>query len=295
MLLRMKINPRRKYHCEYAALLFGYVQDSFTAGTLDFIAFEIGWDFEFQPAQAGQEGELIYLSHNVVDLAHLGFAAFFLFGFFAGLAHRDVFFGEGGDGYDRFGFCYGTKGVGVVFEGGAMGHIAQNSYSFRNGRVGAGQVGELSLAFFLERICNVHWGRNFIGTGQLRRRVIGDFFQGAGEALGVACQTCGAGVGQILTFSGECKIQQVRHYWGENRSNDCDDEHNKLGLASSFAAGRGPSAASAHRAVEHTSQEHLGEQDDGAKHYSGQRYEENVTVQDVTHLVCDDALELISV
>ena len=228
--------PANKYRGEYTALFFGYVQSAFTAWAIDFVVFEIGWYFEFQPAEAGQEDELIDPSHDVVDLTHLGFAAFFLFGFFAGLADRDVFFGESGDGDDRFGFCYGTKGVGVVFEGGAVGHIAQDSYPFGNGRVGAGQVGELSLAFFLEGICNVHWGCDFICTGQLGGRVICDFFEGSGEAFGVTSQAGSAGIGEILPSSGKCKIKQLSHYWCEDGRDYGDYQHNDSGLAATFTA-----------------------------------------------------------
>ena len=139
MLLHLTINPRCKSLGRLSTLLFGYVQSAFAAGAVDFVGFIVGWDFQFQPAQAGQENELVDPSHNVVDLAHLGLTAFFLFGFFAGLAHRDVFFGKGGDGDDRFGMCYGAKRVGIVFERSPVGHIAQDSYPFRNGRMGAGQ------------------------------------------------------------------------------------------------------------------------------------------------------------
>ncbi len=134
------------------ALFFGYVQSSFTARAVDFVGFIVGWDFQFQTAQAGQEDKLVDPSHDVTDLAHLGFEAFFLFGFFAGLADRDFFFGKSGHGYDRFCMRHGAIRIRVVFKRDPVGQIAQDSYSFGNGRVGAGQVGKLLLAFFLEGI-----------------------------------------------------------------------------------------------------------------------------------------------
>ena len=123
------------------ALFFGYVQGAFAAWTGYCFAFIVWWDFEFQPAQAGQEDELVYPSHNIAYLAHLSFKAFFLFSFYAGFSQGDVLFGQSGRGDYRFGFCYGAERFRVVFERCAVSHVAQNFYPFRNRRVGAGKVG----------------------------------------------------------------------------------------------------------------------------------------------------------
>jgi hypothetical protein len=78
---------------------------------LDFVGFEIGWDFQLQAAQAGQENELVDLSHNIADLPHLGFAALFRFGFCTGLAQGDILFGQSGRGDDCFAVRYLTVRV----------------------------------------------------------------------------------------------------------------------------------------------------------------------------------------
>ncbi len=295
MLLRLTINHLCKSHSRYTALLFGYVQSSFTARTVDFVGFVVGWDFQFKAAKAGQEDKLVDPPHNVVHLAHLGFASFLLFGFFAGLADRYFFFGKSGYWNDRFGFRYGAKRIRVVFERRPVGHIPQNSNPFRNGRMCAGQVGKLPLAFFLEWIGDIHRGRNFIGTGKLGRRIVGDFFQRACKPLRIAGQAGGTCIGQILTSSRKCEIKQLCHYWSQNCRDYGYDQHNDSGLAASFTAGRGPSAASAHRTVEHPAKKDVRQKYDRAEHYPGQRYKENVTVEDMAYLVCDDALQFISV
>ena len=294
ILLRLIINHVSKSPGRFSALLLGYFQRAFTARAGYCFVLVVGWDFQFQTAKTGQKDELIDPSHNVVDLAHLGFEACLLFGFCAGLADRDFFFGKSGNGNDRFCVCNGAKRVRVVFERCPVGHIAQNSYPFANWRMCTGQVGKLPLPFFLEWIGYIHRGRNFIRTGKLWRRIVGDFFQRAGEPLGIAGQAGGACVGKIFTSSRKCEIKQLGHYWSQNCRDYGYYQHNDSGLPASLTAGRGPSA-SAHRAIEHAPQEYLRQQNDRAEHYPGQRDEEDIAVQDMAYLVCDDTLQLIAV
>ena len=79
------------------------IEDPVTAGTLNAVAFEVRGDFELQPAEAGQKYELIDPSHNVADLPHLLFEAFFLRLFRTGLAQGNIFlFAQSGNGNDGF-------------------------------------------------------------------------------------------------------------------------------------------------------------------------------------------------
>ena len=107
-----------------AALLFGQVEDPFASRALDLVAFEIRRDFEFQAADASQECEAVDHAHDVADLARLFLAAYFLLGLFAGLAQSNILFCQGAGGNYCFVMSYIAKGVGVVLEGCAVGHIA---------------------------------------------------------------------------------------------------------------------------------------------------------------------------
>ena len=94
-----------------AGLFLRDVERSIAAGALDLVGFEVGGYFELQAAEAGQEYELIHLSHNIADLAHLFFHSLLLF--FAGLrlAYGNFLLGKGGEGDGRFAVRYLGEGV----------------------------------------------------------------------------------------------------------------------------------------------------------------------------------------
>jgi hypothetical protein len=271
------------------------VKDSFTSGALDFVGFVVGGDFEFQAADAGQEYKRVELSHNIADLPHLGLAALLGFGLLTCLPQGNVLFGQGGGGDDCFAVRYITVGVGIILERYAAAHTAKDSYSFGNRRVRAGQVGQLHRVRFLEGIDDIHRRGNFISGGQLRGRVSGDFFKRTGQAFGVAREARCACVGEVFAPSGKGEIKQLCHYRGQYRGDNCDDQHNNGGLSASSAAGGVSSPGTAHRAVKHTPQKNLREQDNRAEHYAGQRNVKYIAVKDVADFVGDDALQLIAI
>ena len=112
-----------------------------------------------------------------------------------------------------------------------MGHVAQYSYSLRGGRMCAGEVGELRLAFFLEGICDVHGSGDFVDGSELGGSVAGDFFERAGKTFGITGESGGAGIGEVFTLSGEGKIEQVCQDGCEDGDDDGNDQQDELGLA----------------------------------------------------------------
>lgn len=117
-----------------------YIEFSLAARALDGVRLVVRGYFQCEAAGAAEEDEAVYPSHNIADLAELFSRSLFLLCLFGGLAECDAFFGESDGGERSFVFCDFCECVGVVFEGGAPGHVAQDFDSLRDRGVGAGEV-----------------------------------------------------------------------------------------------------------------------------------------------------------
>ena len=150
---------------------------------------------------------------------------------------RDFSAGQGGSGDDvpRAGDGYISSRIVPI--GRPLGHAAQDADALGDRGVRAGQVGEAHSPASLEGVGDVHRGRGFAGRGQLGRWITGDLLQCAGQALRVAGQPGGAGVGQVLAPAGQGKVEQIGHDRGQNSGGNRNQQEDGLCLPTATVAG----------------------------------------------------------
>src|ERR687886_1279126 len=112
-------------------------------------------------------------------------------------------------------------------------HLAQDLYPVLYRRVG-GEEALRALLELLYGVDDVEVGGRAVG-GLENLPIAADLLQGVGEALGVAGELNGAGVGEVLALAGDGELEETGEERGQDGEHDGDEEHDELELSSTLA------------------------------------------------------------
>ena len=118
------------------------------------------------------------------------------------------------------------------------------------------------------------------------------FCSASAEALGVAGEPDGRGVGEELALAAYGELQETGEEGREDGEDDGDEHHDELQLVAAVSA---PAPSSPAAAEPQAAQEEVGDQDRRADQDADEHGVADVEVGDVGHLVRHDALQLVAV
>lgn len=166
--------------------------------------------------------------------------------------------------------------------------------AFRERRVGGPEAGQTGAKTLGEE--EVADGGGFAGLETGAEGVAADFFQGAGDALGVARELDGGGVGEVFTLSRHGGLddaaEEIADVADEEEGETGEDDEGEDAAGVFVAAG----AAGDARVAEGPQDAATGESEDEDAEKEGGEAEvkPHVAVEDVAELVSDDALEFVA-